>query len=114
MVNYWNNSGDIVNRGGMGGLMKQAQNMKKKMADLQHKMAEQTVESEAGDGAVCVTATCRQTLKSIQIKPEACEDIEVLEDLIITAVNRAMVKGQNAYETKMSKLTGGINLPFGI
>jgi nucleoid-associated protein EbfC len=97
----------------MSGLIKQAQNMKKRMEELQNEMAESTVEAEAGEGAVTVTATCRQTLKSIRIKPELAEDIELLEDLVLTAVNRALESGRESYDSRMAKLTGGVNLPFG-
>ena len=76
-------------------------------------MGERTVESTAGGGVVRVVANGKQELVSIEIKPEAVdpEDVEMLQDLVLTAVNDALKKAQEMVSSEMGKLTGGINLP---
>ena len=101
-------------KGGLGGLLKQAQVMKKKLAQAQEKMEAEMVEASSGDGQVRVTANCRQQIRSIQVAPEALEDPELLEDLLLTAVNRALTEGRERYDKEVSRITGGVDFPLGI
>ena len=98
---------------GMGNMMKQAQKLQAKMLKLQDELAGQTVEATAGGGMVKVTANGRQQIISIAIEKEVVdpEDIEMLQDLVLAAVNDALNKSQEMVSQEMGKLTGGINLP---
>lgn len=98
---------------GMGNMMKQAQKLQSKMLKLQEEMAEKTVEASSGGGMVKVVANGRQQLLSIQIEKEVVDpdDLEMLQDLILAAVNDALLKSQEMVTGEMSKLTGGINIP---
>lgn len=98
---------------GMGNMMKQAQKLQAKMLKLQDELANQTVEATAGGGMVKVTANGRQQVVSIAIEKEVVdpEDIEMLQDLILAAVNDALNKSQEMVSQEMGKLTGGMNLP---
>ena len=97
----------------MGNMMKQAQKLQSKMLKLQEEMAEKTVEASSGGGMVKVVANGRQQLLSIQIEKEVVdpEDLEMLQDLILAAVNEALLKSQEMVTEEMSKLTGGMNIP---
>jgi DNA-binding YbaB/EbfC family protein len=98
---------------GLGKMMKQAQQLQAKMLKLQEELAEKTVETSAGGGMVKVVANGRQQLVSIQIEKEVVdpEDVEMLQDLILAAVNDALKKAQEMTTEEMNKLTGGLNLP---
>ena len=98
---------------GMGNMMKQAQQLQSKMLKLQEEMAEKTVEASSGGGMVKVVANGRQQLLSIQIEKEVVDpdDLEMLQDLILAAVNDALLKSQEMVTEEMSKLTGGMNIP---
>ena len=97
----------------MGNMMKQAQKLQSKMLKLQEEMAEKTVEASSGGGMVKVVANGRHQLLSIQIDKEVVdpEDLEMLQDLILAAVNDALLKSQEMVTGEMSKLTGGMNIP---
>jgi hypothetical protein len=97
----------------MGNMMKQAQKLQSKMLKLQEEMAEKTVEASSGGGMVKVVANGRQLLLSIQIEKEVVDpdDLEMLQDLILAAVNEALLKSQEMVTGEMSKLTGGMNIP---
>ncbi len=97
----------------MGNMMKQAQKLQSKMLKLQEEMAEKTVEASSGGGMVKVVANGRQLLLSIQIEKEVVDpdDLEMLQDLILAAVNEALLKSQEMVSGEMSKLTGGMNIP---
>jgi hypothetical protein len=99
--------------GNMGNMMKQVQKMQQDMAKLQAELEERTVESSAGGGAVNIVATGKKELKEIKIKPEAVDpdDVEMLEDLIIAAVNEALRKAEQMVSEEMAKITGGLNIP---
>lgn len=103
--------------GGMGGnmnnMIKQAQKMQQEMMKMQNEIEEQEFESTAGGGVISVKMTGTKQLVSVDIKPEAVDpdDVEMLQDLIITAVNDAMKKVDEANNAKMSRLTGGMNIP---
>ena len=97
----------------MGNLMKQAQQFQAKMAQLQEELGERTVESSAGGGMVSVVANGRQEIVSIKIETEVIDpnDSEMLQDLILAAVNDALTKAKNMVKEEMGKLTQGLNLP---
>ena len=96
---------------GMGNMMKQAQKLQSKMLRIQEEMAEKTVEATAGGGMVKVVANGRQQILSIQIEAEVVdpEDVEMLQDLILAAVNDALVKSQEMIAAEMGKITGGLD-----
>ena len=98
---------------GLGKMMKQAQQLQSKMFKLQEELAERTVETSSGGGMVKVVANGKQQLVSIQIEQEVVDpdDVEMLQDLILAAVNDALNKAQEMVSEEMSKLTGGMNIP---
>ncbi len=98
---------------GMGKMLKQAQKLQSNMAKLQEEMAEKTVEATAGGGMVKAVANGKHQILSIQIEKEVVdpEDVEMLQDLIIAAVNEALEKSQEMVSAEMNKLTGGLNIP---
>jgi DNA-binding YbaB/EbfC family protein len=98
---------------GLGKMMKQAQQLQSKMFKLQEELAEKTVETSSGGGMVKVVANGKQQLVSIQIEQEVVdpEDVEMLQDLILAAVNDALTKAQEMVSEEMSKLTGGMSIP---
>jgi len=98
---------------GMGDMMKQAQKLQARMLKIQEELAEKTVESAAGGGMIKVVANGRQQIVSIRIEKEVVnpEDVEMLQDLILAAVNDALTKSQEMVAAEMGKLTGGLKLP---
>ena len=98
---------------GMGNMIKQAQKLQAKMLRLQEELGEKTVESSVGGGMVKVVANGKQEVLSLEIDPEVVdpEDIEMLQDLILSAVNDALSKAQQMVSSEMGKLTGGMNIP---
>ena len=98
---------------GMGNMMKQAQKLQSQMMKLQEELAEKTVESSSGGGMVTVVANGRQQIVSIQIEHEVVdpEDVDMLQDLVLAAVNDALAKAQEMVSSEMGKLTGGLNIP---
>jgi len=98
---------------GMGQMMKQAQQLQARMLKLQAELAERTVESAVGGGMIKVVANGRQQVVSIRIEKEVInpDDAEMLQDLILAAVNDALTKSQEMVSSEMGKLTGGLNLP---
>ncbi len=98
---------------GMGNMMKQAQKLQNKMMKLQDELAERTVESSAGGGMVKVVASGKQQVVSIEIDPEVVDpdDVEMIQDLVLAAVNDALTKSQEMVSGEMGKLTGGLNIP---
>ena len=97
----------------MQGMMKKVQKMQQEMLKLQEDLKNRTVEATAGGGAVTVVVTGRKTVEKITIAPSAVDpnDVEMLEDLVTTAVNEAMRKVEEMTEREMGKLTGGMKLP---
>ena len=97
----------------MGNLMKQAQQFQAKMAKLQEELGEKTVEASSGGGMVTVVVNGRQEVLSITIDPEVVnsDDLEMLQDLILAAVNDGLTRAKNMINEEMSKLTGGLNIP---
>lgn len=98
---------------GLGKMMKQAQQLQAKMLKLQEEMADKTVETTSGGGMVKVVANGRQQLVSIEVEKEVVDpdDVEMLQDLIVAAVNDALIKAQEMVSGEMNKLTGGMNFP---
>ena len=94
-------------------MLKQAKRLQAQMAKIQEELGKTTVESSSGGGAVKIVINGHQKVKSIEILPEAVdvEDIEMLQDLILTAVNEAIEKSQDEANKHLSQLTGGLNLP---
>lgn len=105
--------------GGMGGgmnmnMIKQAQKMQQDMLKMQQELEEKTYSATAGGGVVTATVTGKKELKGLEIDPDAVDpdDVEMLEDMIVAAVNEALRAADTDASTNMSKLTGGMNLPF--
>jgi len=98
---------------GFGNLVRQAQQLQAKMLKVQEEMATRTAEATAGGGMVTAVANGRQELVSIKVEKEVVnpEDVEMLQDLIVAAVNAALKKAQEMVSEEMKKLTGGMNLP---
>jgi len=98
---------------GLAGIMKQAQMMQQRMAKLQEEASNRTATATAGGGAVTATVTGKNQLVSLTIKKEAVdpEDVEMLQDLVIAAINEALANVQSEMSQEMSKVTGGINIP---
>ena len=97
----------------MNNIMKQAQKMQKQMMEMQEELANRTVEATVGGGMVTVLANGQQEILSIRIDPEVVDqnDVEMLQDLILAAVNEAHRKSQELMSDEMNKLTGGIKIP---
>ena len=104
-----------MNKGGMPGnikaLMQQAQQMQVKLQKAKEEAKEKTVESSAGGGAVKIVANCNHEVLSCEISPEAAQDVEVLSEMIVVAVNDAMKKANSTLNEAISKITGGVDVP---
>ena len=100
-------------RGGMGNLMKQAQQMQQKMLKLQEEIGKRTLDASVGGGMVTVTVNGKSEVLRIKIEPQVVDpnDVEMLEDLIVAGVNEALRKAQEMVSEEMSKLTGGLKIP---
>ncbi len=98
---------------GFGEIMRQAQKLQSKIAQIQEEMAQKTVEASVGGGMVKAVANGRQELLSIKIDPEIIEsqDIEILEDLIVAAINDVMKKSQELVSQEITKISGGLRIP---
>jgi DNA-binding YbaB/EbfC family protein len=96
--------------GNMNNLMKQAQKMQKQMEDMQKELETKEFEASTGGGAVLVKMNGKKEVTAINIKPEVvdADDVEMLEDLIMSAVNEALRKVEEESSSKMGKLTGGM------
>ena len=94
-------------------MMKQAQNLQKKMMKTQAELTKKTVEASSGGGMVKVIANGGQKIESIVFEKEVIdpEDVEMLQDLVLAAVNDALNKSQEMVSAEMGKLTGGLNIP---
>ncbi|MEH7301663.1 YbaB/EbfC family nucleoid-associated protein [Neobacillus drentensis] len=103
--------------GGMGNMqnmMKQMQKMQKKMAEAQEELGQEKIEGTAGGGMVKVVVTGHKEVVDVQIKPEAVDpdDVEMLQDLVLAAVNDALKKAEELTNNTMGQFTKGMNLPF--
>ena len=109
-------------RGGMGGMgggmnmnmIKQAQKMQQDMMKMQQELQEKEYSAQAGGGMVAATVNGKHELKNLVIDPEAVDpdDVEMLQDMIVAAVNQALRAAEEEASSSMQKLTGGMNLPF--
>lgn len=104
---------------GMGGgmnmnMLKQAQKMQQDMMRLQQELQEKEYQAAAGGGVVSATVNGKHELKALVIDPEAVDpdDVEMLQDMIVAAVNEALRAAENDAASTMQKLTGGLGLPF--
>ena len=103
----------MIPKGGIGALMKQAQQMQENMKRAQEQLATVEVEGQAGGGMVKVTMTCRNDVKRISIDASVMDDKEMLEDLVAAAVNDAVRKAETVSSEKMSGFTAGMQMPPG-
>jgi nucleoid-associated protein EbfC len=97
----------------MGDFLRQAEKLQSELKKAQDELAERTVEASAGGGMVTVVANGKQEIVSIKIDPEVVnrDDVEMLQDLILAAVNEARERAQELVMTELAKITGGMNLP---
>ena len=100
-------------KGGIAGLMKQAQQMQANMQKAQEDLAKIEVEGQSGAGAVKVIMTCKHDVKRVTIDPSVMDDKEMLEDLVAAAFNAAVRRGEEVSQEKMAGFTSGLNLPPG-
>ncbi len=100
----------------LGKMMKQAQELQGKMAEMQERLAESEVEGSAGAGMVTAVMSGKHELRRLKIDPSLVDpnDVEVLEDLVVAAVNDARTRVEEHVKEEMGKLTGGLNLPPGM
>ncbi|MDY7034106.1 MAG: YbaB/EbfC family nucleoid-associated protein [Thermodesulfobacteriota bacterium] len=98
---------------GFGNIMKQAKMMQEQIGKVQEELAGKTVEASAGGGMIVAVVSGAQELISIKIDPEVVDpdDIEMLQDLIVAAVNEGIKRSQEMMAAEMSKITGGMNIP---
>jgi DNA-binding YbaB/EbfC family protein len=94
-------------------MFQQAQKLQAKLAEAQEELSNLTVEGSSGGGAVKVTMNGQQKIQSVEISPEAVnpEDVELLQDLVLTAVSEALTKSQEAAAKHLGSITGGLNIP---
>ncbi len=97
----------------LGDMMRQAQALQEKMAKVQEEVGGKTVEAASGGGMVTVVANGRQEIISIKMDPQAVnpQDIEMLQDLVLAAINEALKKSKELMADEMKGLTGGVNIP---
>jgi DNA-binding YbaB/EbfC family protein len=97
----------------IGKLMKQAARMQQQMEQVRAQLAERTVEATSGGGAVKIAARCDGTIASIKIDPQTINpaDAQLLEDLILTAANKALAEAKEIYNRELGKVTAGLSLP---
>ncbi|TEU01827.1 MAG: YbaB/EbfC family nucleoid-associated protein [Dehalococcoidia bacterium] len=92
-------------------LMRQAQQLQGKLQKIQQELEKATVEASSGGGAVTVVMTGKQQVQSVKISPEAVDDIEMLQDLVLTAMNEAVKKSKELAADRLGALTGGLKIP---
>ncbi|MGW8313826.1 MAG: YbaB/EbfC family nucleoid-associated protein [Desulfuromonadales bacterium] len=102
-----------MSRGGIGNIMKQAQQMQRRMAQLQEELENKQVEATAGGGMVTAVVSGKQQLLELRIDPTVVDpdDVEMLQDLVTAAVNEAIKQSQQMAQEEMGKITGGLNIP---
>jgi DNA-binding YbaB/EbfC family protein len=100
----------------LGNMLKEAQKLQARMGEMQQKMAEMEIEGGAGAGLVAVTLNGKGEMRRIKIDPSLLvpDDVEILEDLVVAAVNDAKTKIEQQMQGEMQKLTGGMSLPPGL
>jgi len=92
-------------------LMRQARQFQEKLEKIQQELEKATVEASSGGGAVTVVMTGKQQVQSVKISPEAAGDAEMLEDLVLTAMNEALKKSQELAADRLGALTSGLKIP---
>ena len=99
--------------GGLGDIMKQAQKMQQELMRIQEEAATKTVEASSGGGMVTVVVSGRLEVKSIKIERDVVDpaDVEMLQDLVLAAVNEGIAKAQDMVKEEMAKVTGGLPIP---
>ena len=101
-------------KGGLAGLMKQAQEMQDNMKKAQEQLALTEVEGQSGAGMVKVVMTCSHDVRRVSIDPSVLDDREMLEDLVAAAINDAVRRGEELSKEKMAGFAAGLNLPPGL
>jgi DNA-binding YbaB/EbfC family protein len=101
-------------KGGLGGMMKQAQQMQQNMQKAQAELATVDVEGQAGSGMVKVTMTCGHVVRRVSLDDSVTDDREMLEDLIVLAINDALKQVESTTQQRMSSFTSGMGLPPGM
>ncbi|MGQ5522073.1 YbaB/EbfC family nucleoid-associated protein [Chitinimonas sp. PSY-7] len=105
----------MFNKGGLGNLMKQAQQMQENMKKAQEELGNIDVEGQAGAGMVKVVMNCHHSVKRVSIDPSVIDDDkEMLEDLIAAAFNDALRRAEQTSQEKMAGFSAGLNLPAGM
>ena len=92
-------------------MLKQAQQLQSKMEKAQQELEKETLEVSSGGGAITVVITGHQQIRSVKIAPEAAGDVEMLQDLVLTAMNEAVKKSQELAASRINALTAGMNIP---
>ncbi|WP_227817261.1 YbaB/EbfC family nucleoid-associated protein [Nitrogeniibacter aestuarii] len=100
-------------KGGIAGLMKQAQKMQEGLAKAQEELASIEVEGQSGAGMVKITMTCKHDVRRVEIDESVMDDKEMLEDLVAAAVNDAVRRIETTTQEKMAGFSQGLNLPPG-
>lgn len=100
--------------GGMGNIMKQAQKMQRQMAQMQEELKTKTIEASSGGGAVKVIINGEKMIESLEISEDVLDDVEMLQDLVMTAINEGMRQMEEQVAGQMAKITGGMGLPPGM
>ncbi|MGE5384420.1 MAG: YbaB/EbfC family nucleoid-associated protein [Betaproteobacteria bacterium] len=100
-------------KGGLGGLMKQAQMMQENMKKAQEQLGQTEVEGQSGAGMVKIVMTCTHDVRRVTIDQSVMDDKEMLEDLIAAAINDAVRRGEAVSQEKMAGFSAGLNLPPG-
>lgn len=100
-------------KGGLNNIMRQAQRMQSKIAEIQEEVGEQEFEASTGGGVVTATVNGKQDVLGVEIDPEVVdpEDVEMLEEMITGAVNQALQKAEDKMNEEIEQVTGGMNLP---
>jgi len=103
----------LGNLAGMGNIMKQVQEMQAKLAEIETELAGEIVKGSAGGGMINVVANGRQEIRSITIEPELLQpsETDMLQDMLVAAINQALEASLETRRSKIAKLTGGINIP---
>jgi len=98
---------------GLGHMMKQAQKMQAQILKIQEEMGARTIEASSGGGMVTVTANGKQQILAVRIEREVVDpqEVQMLQDLVVAAVNEALKKAQEMVAEEMAKITGGLNIP---
>lgn len=97
--------------GDMAGLLKTARDLQGNMQRMNEQLAAKRFEGDSGGGMVRVVVDGKSTILNVKIEPQAAQDVELLEDLVKSAVTAALIKAQEAMKEEMAALTGGLNIP---